>query len=83
MQKKLSRDRADYDRKFGSHFDFMNRLENAVSVQDENTQCVAGIVATLVENLNMQMEAETADLIDRRMMQLFAVAHKKFEKIDV
>ena len=44
---------------------------------------MAHIVATLVENLNMQMEAETADLIDRRMMQLFAVAHKKFEKSDI
>jgi hypothetical protein len=31
----------------------------------------------------MQMEAETADMIDRRMMQLFAVAHKKFDKADV
>jgi len=37
----------------------------------------------MIENINMQMEAETADLIDRRMMQLFAVAHNKFEKSDV
>ena len=31
----------------------------------------------------MQMEAETADLLDRRMMQLFGVAHHKLEANDV
>ena len=41
------------------------------------------ILSTLIENINMQMEAETADLIDRRMMSLFAVTKKKFEKADV
>lgn len=40
-------------------------------------------MVSLVENINMQMEAETADLIDRRMTQLFAVAHDKFDKSDV
>jgi hypothetical protein len=30
----------------------------------------------------MQMEAETADLLDRRMMQLFGVAHKNLDKKD-
>ena len=29
------------------------------------------------------MEAETADLLDRRMMQLFGVAHHKLEANDV
>ena len=40
-------------------------------------------MSSLVENINMQMEAETGDLVDRRMMQLFAVAHNKFDKSDV
>ena len=31
----------------------------------------------------MQMEAETADLLDRRMMQLYAVANKNMTKQDV
>jgi hypothetical protein len=29
---------------------------------------MAVIVATLIENINMQMESETSDLLDRRMM---------------
>ena len=40
---------------------------------------LAGISAYLIENVNMQMEAETADLLDRRMMQLFAVTDKSLK----
>ena len=36
-----------------------------------------------MENINMQMEADSADLIDRRMMQLFAVAHPTPTKADM
>ena len=39
----------------------------------------------LIENLNMQMESEIADLLDRRMMSLFGVSSntKVPGKIDV
>jgi hypothetical protein len=37
----------------------------------------------LIENINMQMEAEMADLIDRRMMSLFGVQPTKVDKIAV
>ena len=37
-------------------------------------------LATGELSVNMQMEAETSDLLDRRMMQLFGVTHSKFEK---
>ena len=41
------------------------------------------LISNLIENINMQMEAETADLLDRRMMQLLAISKNKFEKSDV
>jgi hypothetical protein len=44
---------------------------------------LATIQALLIENVNMQMEAETADLLDRRMMQLFGVVHNKLGKGDI
>jgi hypothetical protein len=31
----------------------------------------------------MQMESETADLLDKRMMQLFGVMHKKIDRNDL
>jgi hypothetical protein len=44
---------------------------------------MATILSSLVENVNMQMEAETADLLDRRMMQLYGVAFEKPDKNDL
>jgi hypothetical protein len=43
----------------------------------------ATLISSIIENINMQMEAETADLLDRRMMQLLAVSKKKLDKSDV
>lgn len=37
----------------------------------------------LIENINMQMEGEIADLLDRRMMSLFGVSAKNPTKLDV
>jgi len=37
----------------------------------------------LIENINMQMEAEAADLLDRRLMSLFGVNQEKVDKIEV
>ena len=77
------RDRSDYDRRFGEHNHFMSKMETDLHTQGEYTQILGSIFSTLVENINMQMEAETADMIDRRMMQLYAVAHDKLDKGDV
>jgi len=61
----------------------MHRLEKELEQFQDYTSTLSVILSTLIENVNMQMEAETADLIDRRMMSLFAVSHKKLEKADV
>ena len=61
----------------------MHRLEKELEQSQDYTSTLSVILSTLIENINMQMEAETADLIDRRMMSLFAVTKKKFEKADV
>jgi len=34
MQTKLSRDRADYDRRFGAHFEFMHKLEGGIDMTE-------------------------------------------------
>ena len=61
----------------------MNRLSTDLTQTNENQQTLAVIVTSLSENINMQMEADSADLIDRRMMQLFAVAHPTPTKADM
>ena len=60
----------------------MNSFNENLIIHDEYFTTVATLSAYLIENINMQMEAETADLLDRRMMQLFGVMHKKLDKND-
>ena len=50
-----------------------------------NFEAVAIVNSMLIENLNMQMESEIADMLDRRMMSLFGVSSntKPTNKLDV
>ena len=54
-----------------------------LSVHTDYFNSMAAMMALCIENINMQMESETSDLLDRRMMQLFAVSKKQFDKGDV
>jgi len=61
----------------------MTNQEETLKQHGTYFNSLAIIQATLIENVNMQMEAETADLLDRRMMQLFGVVHNKLGKGDI
>ena len=37
----------------------------------------------MMENMNMQIESEASDLLDRRMMQLYGVARKEMKLTDL
>jgi len=68
MNKKLSRDRSDNDKRANSHLEVMNKISQQLKVHSGYMHTLAVVSSTLIENVNMQMEAETADMIDRRMM---------------
>lgn len=48
-----------------------------------NFEAIAIVNSMLIENLNMQLEGESADLIDRRMMSLFGMQGGDPTKLDV
>jgi hypothetical protein len=48
-----------------------------------NFEALAIVNSMLIENINMQMEGEVADLLDRRMMSLFGVDTQHIDKVDV
>jgi hypothetical protein len=79
----MARDRADNELKFCNTKETMAEHTKHLAKIDTHLATVAIIIGNIVENVNMQMEAETSDLIDRRMMQLFAVAHPTPTKADV
>jgi len=83
IRKNMARDRADNELKFCNTKETMAAHTTHLAKVDIHLNTLAVMLSALIENVNMQMEAETSDLIDRRMMQLFAVAHPNPTKADV
>ena len=77
-----SRDKSDNENQHKEAIEKLKTHTSTLFTHSDYLQSLAVITSHLIENLNMQMEAETADLLDRRMMQLFGVAHKNLDKKD-
>ena len=45
-------------------------------------ETVAQTISILSENINMQMEAEYADLLDRKLMALYGLQKGKVSQVD-
>ena len=84
FQRQRARDKSDYDVAFSKQIDDIRRHEEKLAVNDINFEAIAIVNSMLIENINMQMESEVADLLDRRMMSLFGMSsHKNPNKVDV
>lgn len=46
-------------------------------------ETMASVITMLIENINMQMESEVCDLVDRKMIGLYGAAQSKLDKIEV
>jgi len=83
FQRQRARDKSDIDMKFYKQVDEIKSHTEKLSEHAVNFEALAIVNSMLIENINMQMEAEIADLLDRRMMSLFGVDTQKVDKIDV
>ena len=72
--KQRVRDKADNDLRHARNEDKINTIDKKLSEQHEFSSSLSTVTSMLIENVNMQMEAETADLLDRRLMSLFGVS---------
>ena len=61
----------------------LKKHEDAICEHGLHFETMATVSSMLIENMNMQMEAEMADLIDRRAMSLFGIQHQTIDKLDV
>lgn len=71
--KQRARDKADNDIRHQKNEDRIALIDKKLNEHHDSFSALAVVTSMLIENLNMQMEAEMADLIDRRMMSLFGV----------
>ena len=83
IQRMRARDQSDNDQRHKRNED--NILKHLEMLQDHAThfESLGTVTTMLVEGVNMQLEAELADLLDRSMTALYGMAQnsKKEEKI--
>lgn len=73
FQRQRARDKSDVDLKFKNQVDELTSHAKKLNDFEVNFKAIAIVNSMLIENINMQMEGEIADLLDRRMMSLFGV----------
>ena len=77
---RLSKQRTDFDLKTNKQDSQIGDLIQATDKYAGNFDVMAQAIAMLVENVNMQMEAEMADLLDRHNIALFGGYEQKQSK---
>ena len=78
-----ARDKTDFDLKIKNQYERLDNHGKKLKEHGVNFEAIAIVNSMLIENVNMQMEGEIADLLDRNLMSLFGVATDKVDKIDV
>lgn len=71
MQVKIFRGQSDNELKLHKIQQGLTNHQQILDDQTNNFDQVASAIAMLIENINMQMEAEAADLIDRTNIALY------------
>lgn len=83
FQRQRARDKSDYDTAFKKQVDDINYHGEKLAEFQVNFEALAIVNSMIIENINMQMESEMADLLDRRMMSLYGVESKPATKLNV
>jgi hypothetical protein len=60
----------------------INENKNEIAKHELYFETVAKTISILAENINMQMEAEYADLLDRKLMALYGLQKGNPNKVD-
>ena len=69
---KLARFKSDNDVRFSKVQADIDENKAHIAGQSNSFDELAGVMAMLIENVAMQMEAEAQDLVDRRQIALYA-----------
>ena len=68
-----ARDLADQLKINKHHQDNIDLNQETLNSHIVNFTAIGTVVTMLIENLNMQVESETADLLDRKLISLYGV----------
>lgn len=62
----MSRAKSDNDLRHNKAGDMISEINTLLDYHSTNFESLATSISMLIENVNMQMESEVADLVDRR-----------------
>ena len=82
IQKMRARDKSDADQLLSKIKENLEAHGLDLAKHQEYFSTFAQSISILTENVNMQMEAEFADLFDRKLMSLYGVDQQKPTKMD-
>ena len=84
MKVRIARGQSDNEVKLQKLQQSLIDHQHIIDDQSNNFEQVASSIAMLIENINMQLEAEAAEIIDRTNIALFGGQQtSKVDKIDV
>jgi hypothetical protein len=82
MQQKRARDKADQDNQYRDFHKDLDITQQDILRHQDYFSAMAQTIAILIENVNMQMEAEYSDLFDRKLMSLYGMKEGKPSKME-
>jgi hypothetical protein len=71
MQRMRARDKSDNDMLHTAHTTELKKHMEMLVDYGANFESIATVTTMLIENINMQMESELSDLLDRKMISLY------------
>ena len=77
MKKLRARDRSDYDQILNKQDEKLEEQKAEINRHSTYFEIFGNSISLLTENINMQMEAEFADIKDRHLMSLYGIYNKK------
>lgn len=83
LQKLRARDRSDQDNNFKELDKQWTRISGSTERHEAFLGSISKMLTIVIESLNMQMEAENADLLDRQLMALYGVQADRPTKMDL
>jgi hypothetical protein len=82
MQKNRARDKTDQGLQYKNFYQALDASRSDVVRHQGYLETVAQTISLLMENINMQMEAEYSDLVDRKLISLYGIKPGKPTKMD-
>ncbi len=77
LNSKVARAKSDADIRFNKLTQDLQVIQSNLKDQSVSFIELAGVIAMVVENLSMQIEAELQDLTDRQSIALYAGHHRE------